>query len=204
MQFLQYLNEGRKVVAKDNDISTMQRLIIQDCQPYLSLRGNKVKSKPLFRANIWRVIMDGMMGYKDVRQDRQPKGMNPKDFKIFNDLLIKAGHTDRSQSISVVGKSLGISIHGQVYAIVPTGKFNYSFAPTRDLHFEARDWEPDVLHQLEYMDKEDEIHLTKQINKITTNKDLDKAMTKGYEIWMNPTGYYMMREDTYDLVMKDM
>jgi hypothetical protein len=75
MKFLQYINE---TLTEETPIEEINETIKKDCRYYLNL----IKNQYIFKRGMKNHF--NLLGKKQVRQDRRPKGMNSDTFKKLN------------------------------------------------------------------------------------------------------------------------
>jgi len=211
MRYKHFLLEGRaNLVVDDDNYDEIIRTIRKDCQYYLNNVNKKYKRHPLFRGMKSEMIYDGELGVVSVRKDRKPRGMNKYAYVFFNQWLESLGHSRRDKSISVNINDKFAGIFGSIYVIFPIGKFDYTWAETFDINYENRIWKPMEIEKMMwnggagesgYFDPE----LTEKYEKlIHTNKDITKAISRGYEIWFNCEKYYIITYDTFKEIKNEL
>lgn len=183
MKFEQYLNEVVKPIETKDEIL---KLIEKNCKYYLSLTKN---GEYKFYRGIKKIYVK--FGEKSVRQDRVPRGMEPKQAKILNDWLLKNGHIDRSKSVFANSDKTKLGLFSSMqYEIFPIGKFNYTYVKAFDINMTSNSEYKDAISALMYGKSyignyEEEI---KQA--FVTNKGIKEAHDKKYEIWFDCKKYY--------------
>lgn len=132
MRLKQYISESSNIgggITLFDDIDEFNNTIKKDCKKYFKLLGNK---DPLYRG------MDtdkyGLIGRRDVRQNRKSLGM--PDYVAFNlnKWLKKHGHVPRDRSVFATSNRNHIDTFGYPYFIFPAGNFNYTFVLSKDIN----------------------------------------------------------------------
>ena len=161
----------------------------------------------------------GAAGKKEVRQDREPKGMPIHHAKALNQFLVANKHVDRSKAMLATSNEAIAAIFGKVYYVFPIGKFNYTWFNSKkesDVNFDylfkraleeyekrgrilsilhnsksGKNFSKDIKQQEEWRNKaENELKPY-----FITNKRINAALREGKEIWFDCKSYYYIYQD---------
>lgn len=210
MRLEKYLNE------EDND--KIVDKIKKDCSFYLNLLDKNNIEIPFFRGN------DAISGYdilyKKTHKNRRPQGTNPRSFDLINKWLDKHGHIRRDQCIIATSNDMAADNFGETSYLFPIGKFDYTWCSARDFNFVGSydisvsdfknftdEWY-DIIGPLShtfYVSGQSDDNVVKTIDKyaphiFTTNKGIDTAYDKKYEIWFGCDSYYLVSKKTFDMI----
>ena len=115
------IKKGKKLTA----------FLKQNCKPWLSQTKNGIH----FVYRGFYSNPNEIAFLKKVRKDRDPKDSHEWEHKAFNQLIkLGGGKANRSNSVFAIGDEYVADNYGQVYVVLPIGKFNYTW------HAEEDDW----------------------------------------------------------------
>jgi len=141
MRLYRFINERetfRYEVVNPHPVSVQNvvDIINKNCSKYLK----ETKGKWFKRSMDIRSMKKGQVGYRKVRQDRKPQGMEKSTADDLNKWLIKNGHADRSKSVICSRDSN--PLFGDGFWIFIEGNYKYTWADTPDLNMdnEAAFW----------------------------------------------------------------
>lgn len=198
MRFKQHINEGYKRM-KDG-FEKLNDEIHKNCKPYLKL----IKGQdPVYRG----VQSNYPIGYKNVRKDRQPLGMDKEEADYLNNWLQKNGHTRRDRSMMVTSNYDNLELFGEPCYVFPMGQIKgYSWIGTYDINISDDEigWNKMTIpawynihtgnryrgfENQEIMDElkqpfEDLFH---------TNSRWSYAVKQGYEMWIECDSYIFVQ-----------
>lgn len=189
MKFYHYINE--------QELDEHINLIKKDCSYYLNLLDKHNLENPFYRG----ILTDAFFTRKQVRKNRQPKATNIEAFNEINDYFEDKGHVRRDNSVIATSNEKWVQIFGNLYMIFPIGKFDYSWIKLPDFNVlksykkiseDARSFIKGVIPEDD--DKIESI-LAEIEPLITTNKGVDRAHKKGFEIWFSCSEYYLLKAD---------
>ena len=198
----QYLNEelGEFIQMSPKE---QAKLIKKDCKYYLNLTKN---IGPFNRAVRENSQPDEIIK-KKTRTDRQPMGMRSNGvFDKFNKWLEKNGHVRRDKAVSALSSEPSLKKFGHVYYFFPIGKFNYTWVKTPDINIDNlktgwRQNEVDLFffnqetkykHQIPTNKEFINMSIKRFPKYFTTNKGIETAHKKKYEIWFDCKSYYLV------------
>ncbi len=174
------------------------------------LKKNNIK-KP-FERGVDGGRLDGQLGIKTVRQDRNARGNASGTAEDFNNWLGSNGHTRRDKAASIISEAS--SNFGRVFYVFPIGKFDYTFINhCIDLNISRGKWTPVVLEiafgspdriLMRYLNSKWEEKIKSEWNpedatnylkkNTVTNKNIKKAYDNKWEVWINPKKYYLVEK----------
>lgn len=190
----------QKYITENADPEEVADIIKNECKYYLFL----LKNKQPFLRGLGGSFFD--FKRKKTRTNRTPKGTPEKLYPLINDWLEKNGHVRRDNAVmgnSLVGNILGNFAHTlrNVHFMFPRGKFNYTWIRAKDFNIEDKKtgWYPESLYPTLDPDRkiagEWVFSLADTIDFddwVVSNKNIDTAWLKGYEIWFSASKYYVM------------
>ena len=194
MRLDNYLIESDTYIRVDN----ANELIHRDCKTYLNLIRGKA---PLFRG-LHTASHD--IGIKDVRKDRESKGMGYELAKMFNKFLKDNGHSVRSQSVICTSDYNHSQKFGHPYYIFPLDPIKkYTWVEARDINIDFRStgWSDDTVEAWAAKkdgraNDHDKFILKKLMapfeRNFHTNTGFNEAYSKRFEIWFECDKYYYM------------
>ena len=187
MRLYKYINE-KDVLDLNNEIGDMNDKIQENCGPYLKL----IKGKdPLARG--MKTTTDDT-GVKQVRKDRESKGMSEDIFKEFNQWLEKNGHNRKDKSISVLSNPINLGMFagsGIIAYVFPIGKFSYTWIKATDVNMDSKTgWDENAVEM--YLRNDTDTTEKGFENYFFTDKGFDKAYRAEWEIWINCDYYYFV------------
>jgi hypothetical protein len=146
------------------------------------------------------------MGIKDVRKSRKPRGMKASSAKKLNEWLVSNGHNDRSKS--VIATSGNTNMFGVEYFIFPMGNFSYTWIDSKDINYddERTGWNSWAIKR--YLDDPDGFDAySRRLDKpfkdsFHTDKEIDIAYRREYEIWIDCKKYLFIRTRLFGWDMK--
>jgi hypothetical protein len=183
--------------------------INRDCKKFM----NEIKCKSF----LWRGIsLPDEGGIKNTQKSRTAKGMLDSDdmSEAFNDFLQKNGHIRRDKNVLIAtgnrNDAIGFGtpcivfpIGNYKYSYLQTGDFNIQYSYENDSQFRAIKTLAERLVDIPrgYLDKKNAHYdrfwemplekLKKMVSKLfISNKNLLKALDRGYEVWFNVRKYY--------------
>ena len=203
-RLIHYINESKSEVINATP-KEQAKLIKKDCKYYLNLTKN---TGPFNRA-VDQYVLQYEILKKKTRQGRRSLGMNQRAFKKLNDWLQKNNHVRRDKSVSASSAGPSLKIFGEgVYYFFPISKFNYTWVKASDINLTdmKTEWEKywiDIFFDEDKFRKDiekEELTMDDEIEKVkkqfpkyfTTNKGIETAHKKKYEIWFDCKEYYLV------------
>jgi hypothetical protein len=196
MRFIEFINESD--IALDFDSINM--LIHRDCKKYLNLIQHK---DPLYRG----MSTYDHIGIKDVRKDRESKGMSEEEAKYFNDWLHKNGHNRRDQAVMCTSSESHTLMFGPPFWIFPRDPMSYTWIHTPDINITTsmQGWDSFTIG--EWISKEKGLEYNKDIlNKLkmpfeyyfSTDEGFWTAYDKQFEMWIKCDKYFYVNSGKYN------
>lgn len=195
MRFKNYIKE-------ETDPIKVVETIQKNCKSYLNL----LKNKQPFLRGLGGKFYD--FTKKKTRIDRKSKGTSEELYPLINKWLEENGHVRRDRAVMV--NSLFENIFRNfahtfrnIHYMFPIGKFSYTWIKSKDFNLidDKTGWFPESLYPtldpVKAREVADELGFTMPDpvdldDWITTNKGIDTAWMKGYEIWFSSNSYYVM------------
>jgi len=152
MRLLHFVNEYKEEIINDLEFDEIAKMISIECSQYLK----ESKGKWFYRNVSGSRLQLNNIGYREIRKDRRPLGMEKMAFDWFNKWLQKHGHVRRDQSASMTS-----NIHHQLMyssermVCFVQNKYEYTWAATLDINTtdKSTGWYEDIVEDMAYLDK---------------------------------------------------
>jgi hypothetical protein len=175
-----------------NEIKYIIDKIYDSCEDFLHL-VKPFKGIFLHGSQKHEIIDSPFLYKKNVKKNAETNMvMTLKRAEKLNDYLVKHGHCKRDSSIFGTSEPTYASYFGKMFYLLPIGDFKYTFCKASDFNFywtydkDFRDSAHDIINGV----------VTHKLlkNFFVSNKDIDVAHERGYEIWFDCKECYLVNE----------
>jgi len=203
MRLYHHINESFNPVTDDK--TEALKLLKSDCSKYLKL----IHGMEPFKRGMRQIGNEVFLNKKQTYDKRETRGdaFDYKSLLFINAWLKRNGHYPRNKNIIICSTSHRTSIFGNRYYIFPIRMEGYTFLRAEDFNIDDTFWDiseigysiEDIMSGEEEETKAEK-HLDTLLNaSFVSNKNIEEAHTKEYEIWFKCNEYYYIDVDKFDL-----
>jgi len=130
MRLVHYINEYK---SKEYSLSRIEaaKMIEKNCSKYLKETKGNWFVRQINDNDV--IFQKNELGYRQIRKNRRPQGMNKTLFDWFNKWLQKNGHVRRDQSVPMTSDRKHILIVNPMICFIE-GNYDYTWAATSDIN----------------------------------------------------------------------